>query len=407
MPARQILPKSPKIPLCATIVLSIALVAVLLVAGCDSQDFPEPNHEVVIGKINSSGSQEWLITINDSIDNLASDVIQLPDENIAVAGSTRNIECMHLKGCNQHPRLIVISKNGVQIVDEKETIEGYRSFTPYFIKSPQNNEIMFYESGIIWIFNPDSGKLLRRLQLNRSIYSIFSTSENQYIGYSSTTVEKIDTNLNTVWKMSSVNQSIDTIQSVVEMSDKRGYLISGYGRDENITLTLYLLRLDPHGNISSKTKVTNIEEFLWTTSLTPVNNGYELHYSGNLSYKSKKSLYAGGYVYKELNEIFLDRNGTITGKRLLDIPELFIKTSPEEYVFTGFFEPELDPNRFAESMVSKTEDNQLNEKLSIRKSTSDGRVIWSSTISSPTIHTPVKIIQTSDNGFVFLAIRNK
>ncbi len=327
-------------PFRVMLALVLVMVAVLLAAGCENQDYLEPSHEVIVGKLNNDGTQAWTMTINDSVDNVASDIIQLSDGNFAVTGSIKHEQCKpHFEQCQNFPRIILISNDGKVIQ---------------------------------WNLSSDDDILER--QASKNLKSDIS------------------------WMQSNRDPNIEEIQSIIKMEGGQGYLATGYAAGASIN-DMFLFRIDSEGHLLNKTLIDHAIQRSKMTFKT-FDNGYEIQFS-------KDFINNGGYIYSRLNEIYLTQEGSVVNKRVLDIPITYMMTSSGDYIFMGFLKPEIEANRYADAM-SKTDSGQINDAFHIVKRSSDGNTtVWDTIITHAFADKPIKIIQTSEGGFAFLAIRNK
>jgi hypothetical protein len=398
MTSRQRSEIDRSIPASVVFVLIIILVGVLLAAGCENVNYLDKNHEILVGKLNSDGTQDWLLVINDSIDNAASDIIQLSDGNYAISGSSRHKECRpHFGECKYIPTLIVVSDIG-NLTYKNELNESSDIHDPTHILQTANKNITLVStSGIFWDFD-ERGNLVKRQKLNGGVQSIFRTGENDYIFSYTQSVIKMDNRFNISWKQSYANQRIESFHSIVKQNNGDGYFALATGGRVNNSYPQYSVFLDSKGRLENITRIEGVDLY----SLDPIEsleNGYRIYYSSIKNYN-------GGYTYSLLHEMTLDRNGSVTNKRTLNFPRTFTKTTMGEFCIIGFNKPQIDPE-YADIIAYTGKGVPVNDKLSIAKSKNDGSIIWNTTISAVTAHTPIKIIQTADGGFTFLAIREK
>lgn len=392
MIAPSLFPKSRKKPVHEAVSLSIVMLAMLLVAGCEDVNYLENNYEVVVGKLDANGTPEWLEFFNNTVDNTAADIMQLSNGNLVISGYNRYQQCRpHFGDCKFTPTLAVLSTSG-NILFKKEVNESLPLKYPLHLIQTSDNTTMVSPTGFFWDFDTE-GNLVKQRRIPGCANSVTKTKDNGYLAFCKKSVTQLDNKLNTTGE-----KPFSSIDSMIEMNDNTGFLASAYAKDENMTNSLYVLHLSPALSLLNKTKVDE-GGFTWRTKIVFSDSAYQIYYSTDWEYDGK-------FTYSRLREITLDKEGNNPAKRILKIPSTFAKTVYGEFAFIGFFNPWED-YQYADQITHNGKNKPVNEELSVAKSNNDGTIVWNTTLNSATAHTPIKIIQTRDGGFVFLAIREK
>jgi hypothetical protein len=209
-------------------------------------------------------------------------------------------------------------------------------------------------------------------------------------------VVKLDGRGNVSWQKSYGASGMNSAWSMTEVSDGRGFFIAGYetAREDaqNITSTIVVLRADRDGKALRTTRLDRIEYFI-SPLLREMPGGYEI-----LSVNTTLDR-SGSYVHRPI-EVQVDLHGNVTKSRLLDTGVVVTWTRDGGYFFAGF-PSDGDNAGYGDAIQGRPDAAPLHAVLLHP----DGSRAWDREIPDVAVSSVIKVLQTSDGGYVILALR--
>jgi hypothetical protein len=395
MTARPIDPKSRRRPVYAAVALVLAMVAVLLAAGCIGSDY-KSDQDIHLIKLNQDGSVAWTKVIDTGKDDEVNDIIQTSDGGYIVAGG------YSIPQCNQHT---------------------HRPTTAILTRFSSEGKILWEQNdheNIIAVFQiPDSGFL------------IFSQDGM---------IEQLDSNGNIQWNRTiSDKKALQMIINSAIRTKDDGYIISGTAVCCDLTLpknyTMMVTKLDQNANqswinIYNDSKKSSVDPLIeldnnsgsigllrYFHELVLLNNngtisGYiPINTSGTYDPYKIQAVPGGFFVYQRnwssdgmVEELRFNNEGKPMGSRLLfnithendvDSPK-----SDETLLIKDQGYLTIIPDRFTGRPLDSGRFNARARLL-----TANGSIIWDRGIMSlPVKNYPGnhvrRIIETDDGGFL-------
>lgn len=409
MTARPVDPGSRRRPLYTAVALVLAMVAVLLAAGCIGGDI-RLDQDLAIIKLNQDGSIEWMKMINSGKDDEVTDVIQTTDGGYTVAGGYSTSMCNKWSHFPTTPKIIRLSDKG-DIIWEKEYISemtdkaGYADPILGLVQKPDTGYYLISEHGSILNIGPSGIFSSRQLHdtdvLKRTdVKSIFRTRDGGSViaGFTfqcrfneriecpadrrdfQAFIEKLDPNGNSSWFRTYEDQDFFIVSQIIELNDDRVFVsIMESAKNESLVI------LDKNGVIQNS---SFIGQDLLFYRMQPKNDGFVvfcLNRPMNFTYEN--------YYYTSEGV----RTRTISaGNNKIEYAsgDLNSTTGMDSMSFLI-----LKSGQFAFSARPET-------NISLVKKTGDGKTIWEQQLgpfSTDNNHVHIRhLIGTSDGGYLIV-----
>lgn len=432
-------------------ILLVFLIGLLLVlsAGCIGADYV-PNRDIVIIKLDQDGRTSWSRTIDHGYDDAARDIIESPDGDLVIAGGSgiRRIGA-------PVPLLVRLSPDGVVTWDRKLTNESGELTS---VKaSPAGGFATVSSDGMIWrldtsgdilwnlssevgnvwsvidsgdegfllagetidripfgtvpVYNPDGTFSHRPPLPNESVMTpgCHETSVPGGPGRTITVTEctvpytilrqgavvKVGNDGRISWKRTYGAPGLQSGWVLARDRDYGGYLLAGFrddGKEEvNRTSSLLALRLDRNGTPGQVTTIGTIEYYL------------------SPQFRSGPAGFDLLFIHTTLENAFLDNkpavvhiglDGSVSAPKVLNASVVTTWTDDGGFFSAGF--PSISGNKKYDDAVYG---RSYNIPLHAIQLDSEGSLVWEQEVSGVTVDSLRKVMQTSDGGYVILALK--
>jgi hypothetical protein len=378
MTARQVDPESRRRPAYAAVALVLMMAAVLLAAGCIEPGYTA-NHDIVVIKLSPNGSLEWSKIIDKGGDDQADVIIPISDGGSIISANFDS--------------LIRFSRDGT-IVWEKD----FRDPICFGNALAQLQDGSFVVgssgNGLVCKVDEDGNPLWNKSSVKTdsvttsSIHSIVETKDGGFL-VAGNYLTKLDADGRPIWQQSYAThdgiQGYEETFSVIEMKNRQEFL--GLSRKYN---ELYLIHIDRNGTIIADSSLGMYDGYP-SPSIKTDTNGYSILFVNTTN--------------SSVVTVHLDAEGKIKNQKILmgaTIPT--IMTNDGGYLSAIIQNPEDHPNTPSE-----------NREISVggKKIDADGKEIWKLTPltfckpAKTTTNIQIKnVVQTSDNGYVILGLRD-
>jgi hypothetical protein len=431
-------------------IILMILVCLLLVisAGCIGTDYVA-NRDIVVIRLDPDGTTAWTRVIDTGYDDSARDLVETPDGGLVIAGG-RTTQRNGLPS----PRLVRLSPEGTVLWDRVPGNEPGELTAVARIDGGDYAAVS--HDGRIWRLDPDGNVRWSRSTGLEQVWSVITTSDAGLIvageetgripfgtvvvynpdgtvssrppfgnesvmtpGCSGTslpvgpdrtvmvtrctgpyeivrqgTVTKLEGDGNVSWKRSYGAEGLQSVWSVIEDPDGGGYVVAGfteYPRDEvNVTSSLVAVQLDSDGNPLQVSQIDQIGYYR-PPLLRPGPDGYDLLYV--------HTTLKNGYFDNKPAVVHLGRNGTVSAPDVIDAGVITTWTGDGGYFFAGF--PSTTSTDYGEAIYGRANRYSLHAV----RIDPDGTLFWDREIPGVTVNYVEKVIQTSDGGYVILAMR--
>lgn len=432
-----------------TILATLFCLLMVVSAGCIGADYVA-NRDVVVIRLNPDGTAAWSGIVDTGHDDSALDLIETPDGGLLIAGG-RTSERIGPPS----PRLIRLSPGGT-ILWDRVLEDGPGELTALTMThdgdyaavsldgriwrlDPDGNIRWSLSSGLeqVWsviatadagfvvageatgripvdtvvVYNPDGTVSSRPPAANETVVTPGCSETSLPAGPDRTVmvtqctapmkivsqgaVMKLGGNGDIIWKRSFGTEGLTSAWSVFENPAGGEYLVAGFSEhpvDEvNYTTYLSAVRLDTNGN---PVQVSWIDQtgYYKPPVLRTIPDGYELLYVHT-------SLVDGAFSNKPA-VVRISRDGSVSVPEIIDAGVIITRTGDGGYFFAGF--PPITRNQgYGEAVFGRADRFSLHAI----KLDPDGTRTWDREIQGIPINYVKKVIQTSDGGYVILAMR--
>jgi|GEM_PF-3783210 len=374
----------------------LVMVAVLLVAGCGN--VPQ-EYNLVLIKMQPDGSVGWSKTFEDKA---IKEIAETFDGSYIITYSivTHRPE-------NVPDKIIRLSKNGDQIWEQSmPESRDIQCLNQGLIGTSDNGFALAAARGGVCLFSPEGNVLWDRgAGIVYTDESFIQTKEGgflivgDYFGNSSMpTIKKLDSRGFRVWVHPVQGRELDNAQSIIELPDDSGYLVSFDGtHKQESNHPLYIARLDKNGSLINYTKIS--PDGWFTSGITQAASDEFVIFYHNFSGINRE--YNGGYsVDTFLNNsntaLYMDPIGHEKRSIILPSYNVPIVSSPDGgYLFAGFAggDGQYYGNIFK---------NVTDCKLHIVKLNSMQTPEWEKVIHGVRVSTVGNIIPLKDGGYLLL-----
>jgi len=341
----------------------VLLLAMVMAAGCTQGRFAQ-EQDIEIVKINSNGTVSWNTTIDYGNDEEMLDILEMDDGSFIIAGGSSPIkDCTGYStpeppGYIPTPRdaqLIGLSRNGDILWLRNYSTNGNGGMKSVF-KNPDQTLDAISAMGELWHLQPDGSVIEHRSVNITQISSAVKTHDGGYIIVGSD-VSRLDSEGTTIWDVWSEGSRFNKFSQVVELPDNRGYLLgASYYNESNQKTHISIVKINPVGELISKTPVAELTILYSDYNLQQVSDGYMLSYIE--SYLPSGPSIAG---------VRMDRIGNVTSSgsiRYLD--SVFIPTKDGGYLSIKY--PSFS-----------SDETGVYKEIEIKKTDKDGIPEWKNT----------------------------
>lgn len=408
MDARPNILENRRGPVCTAVALVLAMVAVLLAAGCITLNIiPNleldyiPNHSIIVVKLSPNATVEWSKVLDSGGDDRAFRIIQTPDNNLAVYGSLKNENFVGLmkmsgatgeilwktplveEGCGSILALgrngDIISAGGANIcrINSKGMVVSHyttqmNAYAHAIIETPNNGYIIGggrtedSEAGSIIQFDENGNIIGQRprkdWKMPQSVYQ--------------TIIAKIDANGNVTWQTPLGRENLqDPVQRIIDTKQ---------GSDYVVQTRKDVIRLDKDGNYLG---VTHFYHLLEADNAT-------------FSRQTLKKYITDppDFLLDPSEVIFYDEQGSpVAIQTLRNVSHIISPTEDGGYISAGI-------SVSSAKVYEQVSGSIQNRSLHIVKLNPDGTNAWETPVYGISVTDVVGIIQTFDGGYAVLCL---
>ena len=420
-------------------ILGIVLVLLVLAAGCDYI----PNRDVVVVKLAPDGSTEWTKTLDTGFDDNAQGIAELADRSLVVGGQSSRT-----KYYEYYSRLVRLSPGGevewdravpgatgeitavlpagdgdvAAVTMEGDLIRADRNGSTVWVTHVPIDSVWSLDAapdggfvlagtrqdtipfGSAVDFGPGGNITLREARPDENIPTpgctvtmvpgpggsvpvTMCTGPVMLVFQAS--LVKTDGSGTVAWQQSYGGYGMESAWAVLATREGN-YLLAGYDQgplySDSPDSVLDVVLLDGNGSVIRVTGLERTEYFI-SPILREVPGGYRMIYG--------KLADTGSSNRIEAEEADLDREGQVTGTRLLDTGIDVFPTSDGGFISVGFV-------AISGNLVYGDASGNL---LHARKFSADGTLEWDREIPGVKANYVRQVIETSDEGYAVLAVR--
>jgi len=376
--------------------LALIIVAVVMVAGCD---YVPPEYNIVLIKLHPDGSVGWSKIFEDKA---IKEMVETADGSYIITYTVVTHRPEHVPD-----KIIRLSKNGDQIWEQSMPASpDIQCLNQGLISTSDDGFAFAAARGGVCLFTAEGNVLWDRgAGIIYPDESFIQTKDGgflivgDYFGNSSMpTVKKLDSRGFRVWEHSVQARELDNAQSIIELPDDLGFLVSFDSRHkQEVKDPLYIAQLDKNGIIINYSLLS--PDGWFSSGITHTTSDESVIFYHNFT--GIKPNYNGGYpIVTYLNNTntagFMDRNGHV--KRSVILPNYSVPIIPapdEGYLFAGF---KGEGNQYYGNIIKNVTDS----KLHVVKLNSMMTQEWEKEIPEIKVSSVGKIIPLKDDGYIIL-----
>jgi hypothetical protein len=432
-------------------IMLLSVAGVLIVAtGCIGSDYVA-NRDIVVIRLDQDGMTVWTRSIDTGYDDSANDIAETPDGGLVIAGGRTN-ERIGIPS----PRIVRLSPDGTVLWD-RDLGTSSRDLTAVAVTTEGNYAAVSHDGGIwllgpegttrwsrdtgleqVWsvattddgwfvmageetgripfgsvvVYNPDGTVSSRPPLANESVMTPGCTQTSLPVGPDRTvmvtqctvpftivrqgTVVKLGSDGYISWKRSYGAEGLQSAWSVIENAKADEYLVAGFSEypEDEVDLTTYLsaVRIDSNGSPLQVSPIDQVQYYR-PPLLRSAQGGYDVLYTHT-------ELIDGMFVNKPA-EVHIDYDGSVSTPRVIDAGVVTTWTDDGGYIFAAF-PADGGISGYRETIYERADRYRLHATRLDR----DGTLIWDREIQGVVANQIKKVIQTSDGGYVILAVND-